>query len=73
MSFKEFKENKPKSVTGMVRTTDWGGGNEKIVKRTFYWSYSKYIDRMGWFNRNRGKKITDEVAYQFYLESITFP
>lgn len=62
MSFDEFMKNKPKSVTGVVNS------DGKLVKRTYYWSYSKYVDRVGWFNRNRGKVVTNEVAYTLYQE-----
>ncbi len=62
MSFDEFMKNKPKSVTGTVYS------DGKLVKRTFYWSYSPYVDRQGWFNRNKGKVVTHEVAYTLYQE-----
>ena len=64
MSFDEFMKNKPKSVTGVVNS------DGKLVKRTFYWSYSPYVDRQGWFNRNKGKVVTNEVAYILYQESL---
>jgi len=64
MTFEDFIANKPKSVTGIVNS------DGKLVKRTFYWSYSKYIDRVGWFNRNRGKSITNEVAHLLYEQSL---
>jgi hypothetical protein len=68
MTYEEFLKKRPKSVSGKVYSTDWGGGNGKFVNRTFYYGYSKWEDRVGWFNRGKGKKITDEVAYKLYLE-----
>jgi hypothetical protein len=68
MTYEEFLKKRPKSVTGYTYGTDWGGGNAKTVKRTFYYGRSKYVDRVGWFNRDKGKSITDEVAYKLYLE-----
>ena len=68
MTYEEFLKKRPKSVTGQVYSTDWGGGNGKNVKRTYYYGYSKWVDQIGWFNRNKGKSVTDEVAYQLYLE-----
>ena len=64
MTFEDFLKNKPKSVTGIVNS------DGKLVKRTFYWSYSKYVDRMGWYNRNRGKTITNEVAYTLHQKNL---
>ena len=68
MTYEEFLKKRPKSVTGQVYSTNFGGGEGKVVKRTFYYGRSKYIDRVGWFNRDKGKSITDEVAYKLYLE-----
>jgi hypothetical protein len=68
MTYEEFLKKRPKSVTGYTYGTDWGGGNLKFQKRTFYYGYSKWEDRVGWYNRDKGKKITDEVAYKLYLE-----
>jgi hypothetical protein len=39
-----------------------------MVNRTFYYGRSQYVDRVGWFNRDKSKSITDEVAYKLYLE-----
>lgn len=64
MTLEDFIVNKPKSVTGVVNS------DGKLVKRTFYWSYSKYVGRTGWFNRNRGKSITNEVAHILYQQSL---